>query len=95
MWVGENEPANYWATVLNSLINRGFEDIHIFFPDNLTWFSQATKGFNRQLRKVTKPKSVFPTDDSLLKMLHRPSSVRISFRIEPNSGYPQRPGNGI
>lgn len=26
--------------------------------------------FNRQLRKVTKSKSVFPTDDSLLKMLY-------------------------
>ena len=25
---------------------------------------------NRQLRKVTKAKSVFPTDDSLLKMLY-------------------------
>lgn len=37
--------------------------------------SMATKtntieGFNRQLRKVTKAKSVFPTDDSLLKMLY-------------------------
>ena len=28
------------------------------------------EGFNRQLRKVTKAKSVFPTDDSLLKMLY-------------------------
>ena len=28
------------------------------------------KWANRQLRKVTKAKSVFPTDDSLLKMLH-------------------------
>ncbi|MCI7741919.1 MAG: transposase, partial [Clostridiales bacterium] len=30
----------------------------------------AIEGFNRQLRKVTKAKSVFPTDDSLLKMLY-------------------------
>ena len=30
----------------------------------------AIEGFNRQLRKVTKSKSVFPTDDSLLKMLY-------------------------
>jgi transposase-like protein len=30
--------------------------------------TNATEGFNRQLRKVTKSKSVFPTDDSLLKM---------------------------
>ena len=167
MWVGENESAKYWATVLNGLRNRGLEDILIVCTDNLTGFSQAIEavypktdiqnciihqlrnsskyvsykdlkelmadlkrvyaavdepsaldaldefaakwdkkypkiskswrdnwanlstyfkfpeevrrliyttnaieGFNRQLRKVTKSKSVFPTDDSLLKMLY-------------------------
>lgn len=167
MWVGENESAKYWVTVLNSLKNRGIEDIFIACTDNLTGFSAAIKavfpkteiqnciihqlrnsskyvsykdikalmadlkavyaavdesaaldaldafaekwdkkypkisqswrenwanlstyfkypqevrrliyttnaseGFNRQLRKVTKAKSVFPTDDSLLKMLY-------------------------
>ena len=167
MWVGENESAKYWATVLNSLRNRGVEDIFIVCTDNLTGFSNAIgavfpqaeiqncivhqlrnsskyvsykdlkalmadlkkvytavdetsaldaldsfaetwdrkypkiaqswrenwpnlstyfkypqevrkliyttnaiEGFNRQLRKVTKAKSVFPTDDSLLKMLY-------------------------
>ena len=29
MWVGENESAKYWATILNSLRNRGVEDIFI------------------------------------------------------------------
>ena len=33
-------------------------------------WNNAIEGFNRQLRKVTKAKSVFPTDDSLLKMLY-------------------------
>ena len=167
MWVGENESARYWTVVLNSLKNRGVEDILIACTDNLTGFSQAIEavfpktdiqnciihqlrnsskyvsykdikelmndlkavygavdeaaalaalddfskkwdakypkisdswrtnwanlstyfkfpeevrrliyttntieGFNRQLRKVTKAKSVFPTDDSLLKMLY-------------------------
>ena len=167
MWVGENESAKYWATVLNSLRNRGLEDILIVCTDNLTGFSQAIEavypktdiqnciihqlrnsskyvsykdlkelmadlkqvyaavdeaaaldaldefarkwdgkypkiskswrenwanlstyfkfpeevrrliyttnvieGFNRQIRKVTKSKSVFPTDESLLKMLY-------------------------
>lgn len=41
MWVGENEVAKYWATVLNSLKNRGLEDILIVCTDNLTGFSQA------------------------------------------------------
>lgn len=167
MWVGENESAKYWATVLNSLRNRGVEDIFIACTDNLTGFdtaiqavfpkteiqnciihqlrnsskyvsykdlkalmadlkavyaavdeqaalaaldrfgerwdmkypkiskswrenwanlstyfkypqevrrliytTNAIEGFNRQLRKVTKAKSVFPTDDSLLKILY-------------------------
>ena len=167
MWVGENESAKYWASVLNSLRNRGVEDIFIACTDNLTGFANAIEavfpkteiqnciihqlrnstkyvsykdikalvadlkavygavdepaamdamdafaekwdgkypkiskswrdnwpnlsayfkypeevrrliyttnaieGFNRQLRKVTKAKSVFPTDDSLFKMLY-------------------------
>ena len=167
MWVGENESAKFWATVLNGLKNRGVKDIFIACTDNLTGFSAAIEavfpkteiqncivhqlrnsskyvsykdlkalmadlkavyaavdepsalaaldafserwdkkypkisrswrenwanlstyfkfpqevrrliyttntieGFNRQLRKVTKSKSVFPTDDSLLKMLY-------------------------
>lgn len=167
MWIGENESAKFWATVLNGLKNRGVEDIFIACTDNLSGFSNAIEavfprteiqnciihqlrnsgkyvsykdlkalmadlkavyaavdeeaalaaldafsarwdkkypkiaqswrdnwanlstyfkypqevrrliyttnaieGFNRQLRKVTKSKSVFPTDDSLLKMLY-------------------------
>ena len=167
MWVGENESAKYWTTVLNGLKNRGVEDIFIACTDNLTGFSAAIgavfpkteiqnciihqlrnsskyvsykdikalmadlrsvyaavdesaaldaldafstkwetkypkisrswrenwanlstyfkypqevrrliyttnsiEGFNRQLRKVTKSRSVFPTDDSLFKMLY-------------------------
>ena len=167
MWVGENESAKFWASVLNSLRNRGVQDIFIACTDNLTGFTaaieavfpkteiqnciihqlrnsskyvsykdlkalmadlkmvyaavdeqtaldaldvfaerwdkkypkisqswqenwpnlstyfkypqevrrliyttNAIEGFNRQLRKVTKAKSVFPTDDSLFKMLY-------------------------
>ena len=167
MWVGENESAKFWAGVLNSMRNRGVDDILIACTDNLTGFSQAIEavfpqtdlqnciihqlrnsskyvsykdlkalmadlkkvytavdeesamsalddfaavwdskypkiskswydnwanlstyfkfpqelrkliyttntieGFNRQLKKVTKAKSVFPTDDSLFKMLY-------------------------
>ena len=36
----------------------------------LIYTTNAIEGFNRQLRKVTKNKSVFPTDDNLLKMLY-------------------------
>lgn len=36
----------------------------------IIYTTNAIEGFNRQLRKVTKSKTVFPTDDSLLKMLY-------------------------
>jgi putative transposase len=36
----------------------------------LIYTTNAIESFNRQLRKVTKAKAVFPTDDSLLKMLY-------------------------
>ena len=167
MWIGENESAKFWASVLNNLKNRKVEDILIACTDNRTGFSEAIaavfpktdiqnciihqlrnsskyvsykdikalmadlkrvyqavdeqsalaalddfaeiwdkkypkiskswrenwanlstyfkfpeelrrliyttnaiEGFNRQLRKVTKSKAVFPTDDSLFKILY-------------------------
>jgi transposase-like protein len=167
MWIGENESAKFWTVVMNSLKNRGINDILIACVDGLTGFTNAIEavfpktevqqciihqirnttrfvsykdtkalmtdlkrvyaavdeptalyeldafeekwsvkypkiavswrsnwanlstyfkypkevrkliyttntieGFNRQLRKVTKNKGVFPTDDSLLKMLY-------------------------
>lgn len=167
MWVGENESAKFWLSVMNGLKNRGVQDILIACVDGLTGFpaaieavypkteiqqciihqirnttkfvsykdikalmadlkrvyaavdeqtalaeldsfdekwsskypkiaiswksnwanlstyfkypqevrkliytTNAIEGFNRQLRKVTKNKGVFPTDDSLLKMLY-------------------------
>lgn len=183
MWVGENESAKYCATVLNSLRNRGIEDIFIACTDNLCGFStaieavfpkteiqnciihqirnsskyvaykdlkalmadlkavyaavdedaalmaldtfsehwdkkyptisqswranwanlstyfkfpqelrrliyttNAIEGFNRQLRKVTKAKSVFPTDESLFKMLYLAMMDITNAEFTQNSG---------
>ena len=36
----------------------------------MIYTTNAIESFNRQLRKVTKSKSVFPTDDALMKMLY-------------------------
>ena len=36
----------------------------------LIYTTNSIENFNRQLRKVTKNKTVFPNDDSLLKMLY-------------------------
>lgn len=43
----------------------------------LIYTTNAIEGFNRQLRKVTKSKTVFPSDDSLLKMLY-PATMDIT-----------------
>ena len=41
MWIGENESAKYWLGILNSLKNRGVEDILIACVDGLTGFAGA------------------------------------------------------
>lgn len=41
IWIGENESAKFWLSVLNELKNRGVQDILIICVDNLTGFSQA------------------------------------------------------
>ncbi len=69
MWVGENETAKYWATVLNSLKNRGLEDILIVCTDNLTGFSQAIE-------------AVYPKTDIQNSIIHqlRNSSKYVSYK---------------
>ena len=41
MWIGENESAKFWLGILNSLKNRGVEDILIACVDGLTGFTNA------------------------------------------------------
>ena len=69
MWVGENESAKYWATVLNGLKNRGLEDILIVCTDNLTGFSQAIE-------------AVYPKTDIQNCIIHqlRNSSKYVSYK---------------
>ena len=69
MWVGENESAKYWATVLSSLRNRGVNDIFIACTDNLTGFSNAIN-------------AVFPQTDIQNCIIHqlRNSSKYVSYK---------------
>ena len=51
--------------------NRATLSTYFKYPEavrRLIYTTNAIEGFNRQLRKVTKSKSVFPSDESLLKM---------------------------
>ena len=41
MYVGDNESAKFWLSIINGLKNRGVEDILITCVDGLTGFSQA------------------------------------------------------
>ena len=69
MWVGENESAKFWATVLNGLKNRGVEDIFIACTDNLTGFSSAIE-------------AVFPKTEIQNCIIHqlRNSSKYVSYK---------------
>ena len=69
MWVGENESAKFWATVLNGLRNRGVQDIFIACTDNLTGFSAAIE-------------AVFPKTEIQNCIIHqlRNSSKYVSYK---------------
>lgn len=41
IWIGENESAKFWLSVLTDLKNRGVQDILIICVDNLKGFSEA------------------------------------------------------
>ena len=53
IWVGENDSAKFWATVLNGLRNRGLEDILIACTDNLTGFSAAIEAVFPKIEALT------------------------------------------
>lgn len=49
MYVGDNESAKFWLSIINGLKNRGVEDILITCVDGLTGFPQAIEAvFHRQ-----------------------------------------------
>ncbi len=85
MWVGENELSKFWITVINKLKNRGIKDIFILQNNwvhlssyfkyshevrTIIYTTNAMENFNRQLRKVIKSKSIFPSDTALSKSLY-------------------------
>ena len=42
MWIGENESAKFWLSVLNSIKAHGVKDILIACIDGLTGFTNAS-----------------------------------------------------
>lgn len=41
VWIGENESAKFWLSVMNDLRNRGVLDVYVFCVDGLTGFREA------------------------------------------------------
>ena len=86
MYVGENESPLNEPEAFKDKWDSKYPKIYRSWHDNwatlstyfkypeavrrLIYTTNAIEEFNRQLRKVTKAKTVFPTDDSLLKMLY-------------------------
>ena len=41
VWIGENESAKFWLSVMNDLKNRGIRDVYVFCVDGLSGFREA------------------------------------------------------
>ena len=67
LWVGENEGAKFWLSVLTELKNRGVQDILIAAVDGLKGFPEAIE-------------SVFPKTEIQLCIVHM---IRNSLRFVP------------
>jgi len=58
MWLGKNESAAFWMSVLTDLKSRGVEDILITVTDNLNGFTETVK-------------NVFPTAETQICVVHQ------------------------
>lgn len=69
-----NKWGNKYGMVLDSWMNN-WENLSTFFEyedriRKLIYTTNTVEGFNRQLRKVIKTKTVFPNDDAVLKAMY-------------------------
>lgn len=69
-----NKWGNKYGMVLDSWMNN-WENLSTFFEyedriRKLIYTTNTVEGFNRQLRKITKTKTVFPNDDAVLKAMY-------------------------
>jgi len=79
IWVGENESAKFWGTVLNGLKTRGVEDIFILCTDNLTGFSAAIE-------------AVYPKHNCIVHQLAQLQQIRL---LQGFEGAHDRPENRL
>ena len=74
MYVGQNESAKFWLSILNGIKNRGVEDILIACVDGLTVFSQTEiqQCVIHQIRNTTK-KEIKPLMADLKRVYAAPT----------------------
>jgi transposase-like protein len=70
----DNKWGEQYAIAIKSWRNN-WDELSTFFKypqeiRTLIYTTNAIESYNRQLRKVTKAKTIFPTDESLIKMLY-------------------------
>ena len=63
MYVGENESAKFWLSIMNGLKNRGVEDILIACVDGLNGFPQSIE--------AVYPKQRFSSVSSIRSVIQR------------------------
>jgi putative transposase len=70
LWIAQNEGAKFWLQVVTELRNRGVQDIFVACVDGLKGFPEAIVLVNMSLRKITKNRNSFPSDEALLKLFY-------------------------
>jgi putative transposase len=103
MYVGQNESAKFWLSILNGLKNRGVEDILIACVDGLTGFPQAIEAVYpqteiqqciiHQIRNTTKFVS-YKEIKSLMADLKRVYALLLRRRLLLNSTALKKNGAG-
>ena len=73
---------------------KNWDDVFLFFRisgeiRHIMYTTNIIEGLNRQYRKVTKPKSVFPSDSSLKRMLYLASENVVKKRTQRYRGWDQ------
>ncbi len=73
MYVGDNESAKFWLSIINGLKNRGVEDILITCVDGLTGFPQAIEAVfpQTEIQQCIIIRYEIPQDMYLIKTIEK------------------------
>jgi len=58
----------------------------------MIYTTNIIEGYNRQLRKVTKNRSIFPSDDSLMKLMYLATKDVMKKWVQPKSNWAETIG---